>query len=316
MLPENRVFASPFEVGPNASAELLAAFFSGHSANTIAAYKADLEEFRTFLNADSVEAVAVVLLGGSHGAANRLALGWRSHLLALGRSPATVNRRLSALRSLVALGRMLGLIHWKIEIRNVRAEAYRDTRGPARKGVVVLLATALAQADKRKAARDVAAIRLLHDLALRRGEVCQLDMTDIDLAGGRVMVLGKGRREKVGITLPEPTRSALAAWIVQRGHQEGPVFINLDRAAGKSTFNRLTGAGLWFVINSVGRAAGMTTWPHALRHAGITTALDMSQGDLRAVQRYSRHADVRILQVYDDNRSDLALKIASMVAVP
>ena len=36
---------------------------------------------------------------------------------------------------------------------------------------------------------------------------------------------------------------------------------------------------------------------------------------VRAVQRFSRHADVRTLQVYDDARTDLAGKVARLVAV-
>jgi integrase/recombinase XerC len=236
-------------------------------------------------------------------------------MLELGRAPATINRRLSALRALVALGRTLGLIAWNIDIRNLRSEAYRDTTGPKRVGVVALLAAASVQVDMRKAARDVAAIRLLHDTALRRGEVCLLDLTDVDLEAGRVMVLGKGKREKVPITLPTATRAALAAWIALRGPQAGPVFIGLDRATDKSTYRRLTGTGLWFIVRSIGHSAGVKTWPHALRHTGITTALDLAKGDLRAVQRFSRHSDVRVLRVYDDNRTDLGGKIAAMVAV-
>lgn len=90
-----------------------------------------------------------------------MALAWRTHLAGRGMSPATINRRLSALRALTALGRTLGLIAWKIEIQNVRAAAYRDTRGPQRAGVIALLAAAAAQTGQRQAARDVALVRLL-----------------------------------------------------------------------------------------------------------------------------------------------------------
>jgi len=52
---------------------------------------------------------------------------------------------------------------------------------------------------------------------------------------------------------------------------------------------------------------------HGLRHAAITTALDWT-GDLRAVQPFSRHQDVRVLTVYDDNRADLGEQVAQRVA--
>ena len=53
--------------------------------------------------------------------------------------------------------------------------------------------------------------------------------------------------------------------------------------------------------------------PHGLRHAAITAALDLT-GDLQAVQRFSRHKDVRTLTVYDDNRQDLGGDVARRVA--
>ncbi len=49
--------------------------------------------------------------------------------------------------------------------------------------------------------------------------------------------------------------------------------------------------------------------PHGVRHTAITALLDTGLG-LRDVQRFSRHADVRTLAVYDDNRTDIAGRVA------
>ena len=54
--------------------------------------------------------------------------------------------------------------------------------------------------------------------------------------------------------------------------------------------------------------------PHGLRHASITAALDITGGDVRAVQRFSRHRNLTTLTVYDDNRLDLGGKVARLVA--
>ena len=54
--------------------------------------------------------------------------------------------------------------------------------------------------------RDRAVVRLLFDLGLRRIEVGRLDRADLDLRAATLDVLGKGRREKVRLTLPGPTR--------------------------------------------------------------------------------------------------------------
>ncbi len=313
MLPTATTAAEPLPTPAVRAADLLAAFYASLSANTLDAYRRDLADFATHLGAVDVEAAARRLLAGSLGDANALALAYRSAMVEAGRSPATINRRLSAVRSLVALARTLGLIGWALEIRNVRSEAYRDTRGPQTTGIEALLAAARRQ-EERKAARDVAMVRLMFDLALRRGEVVELDLADIDVAGRRAWVLGKGRREKVPLTLPDQTLAATVSWISVRGAEPGPLFTNLDCTGKGAADRRLSGQGLWTVIRALGRAAGIEVRPHGLRHASITAALDLTRGDVRAVQKHSRHSSVAVLMRYDDNRADMAGTVAAMVA--
>jgi len=88
-----------------------------------------------------------------------------------GVAPATINRRLSALRSLVALAREFAYVAFELPTKNLRSEAYRDTRGPERHVMAALLAYAKGQPHELKAARDVALYLLLgYGRALRRGE--------------------------------------------------------------------------------------------------------------------------------------------------
>ena len=135
----------------------------------------------------------------------------------------------------------------------------------------------------------------------------------MDLEGGKLSILGKGRTQKEALSLPEPTKAALAVWIEARGAEPGPLFVNFDRARkGK----RLTGTGLYLVVRKLGSNAGLSApvRPHGLRHAGITEALDLTNGNVRAVQRYSRHRNLSTLNLYDDNRTDLGGDVARLVA--
>jgi integrase/recombinase XerC len=289
---------------------LVAAFLAGRSAQTLRAYRYDLTDFAAFCGASGIAAAAAQLLAGGHGRANETALRFRQQLQARGLAPATINRRLAAIRSLVKLARTLGLVAWVLEVEGVRAEAYRDTRGPGPAGVRKLL-EALAGRQDTKAVRNRALLRLLYDLGLRRAEVVGLDVEDVDLAAGTVAVLGKGRTQKVNLTLPPATRGALAAWVSVRGVPSGPLFTALDRA---SRGRRLTGMGLYLVVRQLGEVVGLRVRPHGLRHAAITRALDLTGGDIRSVQKFSRHKDVRLLQRYDDNRQDLGGAVARRLA--
>jgi len=304
VLAPSSLLASPL------AARLVEAFLAGRSPRTVEAYRADLEGFRAFVGAADLDEAARLLLGRGHGEANALGLAYRAALLEAKFAPATVNRRLAALRSLVKLARTLGLVPWELEVPSVKAEAYRDTRGPGRGGFLALLAALDGRLDA-KAKRDRAAVRLLFDLALRRAEVVSLDLEDVDLRAGTVAVMGKGRREKVRLSLPSPTRAALAAWVETRGSSSGPLFLNFDRARKGG---RLTGTSLYRLVVSLGLEVGVRARPHGLRHAGITSALDLTGGDVRAVQKFSRHRDLRTLNRYDDNREDLAGRVAALVA--
>ncbi|HJY85987.1 MAG TPA: tyrosine-type recombinase/integrase, partial [Candidatus Acidoferrales bacterium] len=277
----------------------------------IRAYRQDLEDFAEFIPVSSVEEAARLLLTGGHGGANALALAYKTHLYELGLAPSTINRRLAALRSMVKLARSLGMIPWSLEVESVKSEPYRDTRGPGRDGFRRILDRLVQRTDP-KGIRDIALLRCLYDLALRRAEVVGLDLEDLDLAAGTLAVLGKGRTEKSPVTLPGPTKAALEAWLAIRGPTPGPLFRSLDRA--RKGNGRLTGGAVYLIVRKLGRKAGLETRPHGLRHAAITEALDLTRGDVRAVQKFSRHRDVRTLERYDDARQDLAGEVAKKVA--
>jgi integrase/recombinase XerC len=141
--------------------------------------------------------------------------------------------------------------------------------------------------------------------------VVGLDIEHVRLQEGTIEILGKGRAQRERLTLPRPTRDALREWLQVRGSLDGPLFVNFDRAAkGK----RLTGTSVYRLVRNIGRNLGLTVRPHGLRHAAITAALDLTAGDIRAVQKFSRHRDLKVLTVYDDTRRDLGGEVARRVA--
>jgi integrase/recombinase XerC len=127
-----------------------------------------------------------------------------------------------------------------------------------------------------------------------------------------IRVVGKGRREAEAMTVPAPTLGAIRVWLELRGDAPGPLLLNLDR---RTAGGRLTGNGIHRILDRLGESIGVRVRPHGLRHAAITNALDATAGDVRSVQRFSRHRDVKTLLVYDDARRDLGGEVAAMVAL-
>ncbi|MGE5610141.1 MAG: site-specific integrase [Bacillota bacterium] len=291
---------------------LIELFLSGRKATTLRAYGQDLADFAAFVQADGIEDAARLLLTKTAPEANALAFEYLNQMLARNLSPKTINRRLSSLRSLVQLGRTLGLVNWQLEVRNLKARAYRDTRGPGKKGVKRML-DYLAGQSTPKSYRDAAIIHLLFDRGLRRGEVAGLDLSDVDAARCRIRVVGKGEHEAQWLTIPRLTLEAIARWLVFRGLEPGPLFYSLSNIMPQG---RLSDHGIykWVVVKTARRSGLGHVRPHGLRHAGITHALDKTSGNLRAVAQFARHKRVDTTMIYDDNRLDVGGQIADLIA--
>ncbi len=314
-IPGSGRLAPCLPVPVEAGERLYAEFLAGRSPNTLQAYAQDLAAFAASQGAGSPgQALEALMIGLRAGEGNSCLLAWRAAMLDGGLAPATINRRLSAVRSALRFARTIGATTWVPEISGLKTQSYRDTRGPGLAGTRALMQVA-SEKSPTKAARDVAIIRLMFDLGLRRGEVVGLDIEDVDRAGRRLWVLGKGRTQKEAHTLPAPTLEAIDRWLALRGgvarHAEPALFVNTSRF---KPGRRMTGHGLYRVIRSLGDLAGVRARPHGLRHASITAALDTSNGDVRAAQAHARHANPQTTMRYDDNRQDLAGKVAAGLA--
>lgn len=290
---------------------LLKAFFAGRNPRTLRSYRQGLEDFKSFLQLSTVEEAAVELLSQDAAGANAMVLEYQAHLKERELAVATRNHRLSAIRSLVKLGRMLGVISWSLEVSPIKAQRYRDTRGPGKDGVQAMLKELESRGDK-KGLRDIAMVRLLFDLALRAFEVVGLDVKNVELKSGSLWVLGKGDNERTRITLAPKTQEAISGWLKVRGDHDGPLFYCLSPDAYGQ---RLTTTGLYLTVRKLGEKVGLRARPHGLRHAAITAALDATKGDVRTVQRFSRHKDVRVLCVYDDQRRDIAGEVSRLISI-
>ncbi len=213
-------------VAAEALARLVRSFLAGKAEKTIEAYHRDLLDFAAHLGEPTIDAAARSLMGHGPGEANALALEYRNALENRDMAPATINRRLAALRSLSRLARTMGIVPWRVMVKNVRQQSYKDTRGPGKDPIRTTFRKLEVRRDP-KGFRDCCIVRLLWDLGLRRCEVCRIDVADVDLEAGTLAVLGIGRREKQKLTLPEKTQKTLATWLAVHETGDGALFYNL-----------------------------------------------------------------------------------------
>lgn len=141
--------------------------------------------------------------------------------------------------------------------------------------------------------RDDAVLELLYGSGLRVSEVCGLCPGDLDLTRRRVVVWGKGSKQRV-VPLSAPAVDALEQWL---GHGRR-VLATASSPADAVFLNRKgTRLGPRDVRRLLDRRAPSPTHPHALRHTFATHLLD-GGADLRAVQELLGHADLSTTQHY------------------
>ena len=147
------------------------------------------------------------------GEGNSWLLAWRAAMQEAGLAPATINRRLSAVRSALRFARTIGATTWVPEISGLKAQTYRDTRGPGLDGHARVAAGSGGEVARQGGARHrdhPADVRPRSPP--RRGPV-GLDVDDVDRDGRRLWVLGKGKAQKEARTLPAPTLEAIDRWL-------------------------------------------------------------------------------------------------------
>jgi len=152
------------------------------------------------------------------------------------------------------------------------------------------------------ALRDRALVETAYAAGLRISELAAASLGSVDLRRGEIRVLGKGRKERIGL-LGRPAREALEAYLAEGrpvlaarlgpGAEPSPaIFLNHRGVA-------LGVRGLRFRLDGLRARAGLPLGvsPHTLRHSFATHLLD-GGADLRVVQELLGHASLATTQVY------------------
>ena len=109
------------------------------------------------------------------------------------------------------------------------------------------------------------------------------------------------------------TVQASADWLeVKPGIGDGPLFTALDFA---NSGHRLTGDGIRKIVVRHSEKAGIKKQmsSHRIRHSAITAALDAIDGNVRKVQKLSRHKNLNTLMIYNDNRGRDQLDVTALL---
>lgn len=144
--------------------------------------------------------------------------------------------------------------------------------------------------------RDRALLELLYGTAIRLSECHRLDLQDVELARGLLLVrAGKGRKDRM-VPMPRQALAALSTYVTNarpslvRDPQEQALFLT---RRGR----RLGRVAIGLLVRDHGLEAGLHVSPHGLRHACATHLL-AGGADVRHVQMLLGHHDLRTTARY------------------
>ena len=140
---------------------------------------------------------------------------------------------------------------------------------------------------------------MLYSLGLRASELCDLEISKIDLGRRQIKILGKGSKERI-VILHDSLIEEISYYITfvrpkLLYHSEIDTNILLINYKGTP----LTTRGLRVILNKLMKDAGEYTHihPHMIRHS-FATALLNNGADLRVVQELLGHSHLKTTQIY------------------
>jgi len=145
--------------------------------------------------------------------------------------------------------------------------------------------------------RDLTLLSVIFDTGLRLSEATNARVADLDLKGGHLRVMGKGRRER---TVPIALTTRKLLWKYLRQHRPEPMLPQDDFLFLTFDGRRLTKNRVESILRKYAAKAGVNgpaCTPHGLRRAFCVGWL-RAGGGLFQLARVTGHRDLEVLRSY------------------
>lgn len=262
------------------------------SEHTVRAYIGDVRGLISFAGARGVELADIDLA---------LLRAWLAEHTRRGAARTSIARRVSSAKTFCAWAVREEILETDVAARLQAPKSHRvlpHVLDPEAAAAAVDAAARPEQTDPADpvALRDRLIVELLYSCGIRVGELCGLDLGDVDRDRRVVRVIGKGDKQR-SAPYGGPAEKALTAWL-RSGRpalataESGEALLvgvkgrRLDQRMARSVVHRATADG-----------DGSSIGPHGLRHSAATHLLE-GGADLRVVQELLGHSSLATTQLY------------------
>jgi len=231
-------------------------------------------------------------------------------------APATVNKFLAALRSVLKQAFLLGQMKADDYQQAIQLESVKGKHSRSGRRLTSLEISALLKAcadDTRAGVRDAAIIALLYAVGLGRAEIVSLDLGNY--ANGFLVIKGQKYKERI-VRISSGAIDALEDWINIRGEYQGPLFLAINKGDAIRADKRLTDQAIYGLLLKRAKQANVKDFsPRDLRRAFISDML-AAGSDPIAVTKMAGLRDVNTTMRYDKRLADVERGVVKQLHVP
>lgn len=261
-----------------------------YSRNTIKAYEKDLESFSLYIKEefeqDDINRINYPQIRN-----------WIIKLVKDGVINRSVNRKISSLKAYYKFLLATGQIEINPLASHKSLKIKKSVQIPFSQEEVSIVLQSIEPVDFRTS-RDLAVIMLFYATGMRRAELINITLRDLDLRNSMVKVLGKRSKERYIPLLPEIVKK-LDLYLQYRAGvvQEQTPYLFLTEKGIKMYENLV-----YRIINNYfsDASAKVKKSPHILRHSFATHLLNEG-ANLNAVKELLGHSSLAATQVYTHN---------------
>ena len=263
-------------------------FERNYSEKTIVSYRIDLEEFEDYLKKVDAEKNLVT-------ADADLVRSWMVYLMEKGRSVATVNRKLSSLRSFYRFLLRRRVVDLDPMLKVVGPKKQKTLPSFLRVQEMDRLLDECSVNEGFEGVRDRLILEMFYATGMRLSELIGLSDADVDLSAKLLKVTGKRNKQRL-IPFGEELWRDLLGYIKLRNEtlpdRDDALFVRKD---GKRMYPELV---YKIVRRNLSKVATLKKRsPHVLRHTFATAMLNGS-AELQAVKELLGHESLATTEIY------------------
>jgi site-specific recombinase XerD len=252
-----------------------------------------------------------------HQADYQMACQIKVALIQHGSSAKSVNRAMSAIRNVVKVAVLMGLVseNQLIQLSAIKLEKTSQHQGnPINATQVSTLFTYLAKDTSIIGVRNMAMFALLLGAGLRRSELVALKLNDLTLIESLLVVQkGKGNKRRTAF-LPKWCVEHVHTWLLLRGYDASYVFNPVNKSSRINVTRDITAECVYLMVRNTTKNIGLgTVSPHDLRRTYITRLLEQNI-DLNTVRLMAGHEDISTTVVYDKRDNKVMQKAAACLS--